>query len=289
MANEQVILAPNLAKKASVRNWFKKTLVPLVKQVREEKNSLLRPQWLRYYNLWALRGTEQSYHGRLRMYLPIGHRILENWVQKLRSDLFPESGKWFRNTPDSTMQEDRAVVINTLMMKMLKKQMRITSIFPGLLRNIGIFGTGLVEMGWKHDERLVPTLQKELNKETQQMEVQEILRQTVQYLGPTMRVIDPFLFYVYPYTVQHCREAELLFEDMMVGWDTLERMSKTAISPKTTPTWATRSRTGRRSRIPEKGVAPATPATSSLPSGSASRPGGSCRRARSSATTPSAP
>lgn len=227
---EQVILAPNLAKKASVRNWFKKELAPLIKIVREEKNSILRPQWLRYYNLWALRGTEQAYHGRVRMYLPIGHRILENWVQKLRADLFPESGRWFRNTPDSTMHEDKAIVVNAFMTKLLKKQIKILGLAPGMLRNLGLYGTSIVEMGWKHEERAVPTLQRVMNPQTGTLDVEEVLRQTVQYLGPTMRVVDPFLFYVYPYTCQYTKEAELLFEDMLVNWDTLERMSKANIS-----------------------------------------------------------
>ena len=228
---DQIVLAPNLAKKASVRNWFKKTLAPLVQTVREEKNNLLRPQWLRYYNVWALRGTEAAYHGRLRMYAPIGRRIVENWVQKLRADLFPDSGKWFKNTPDSTMLADRGVVVHELMMKMLKSQMKVTGIFPGLLRNLCIFGTAPVEMGWKHEEQEVPTLQTIIDPQTYQSNVQEVMRKTVQYLGPTMRPIDPFLFYVYPYTPQYPWEAELLFEDMLVGWATLERMSKTPIDP----------------------------------------------------------
>src|SRR5678816_1927582 len=156
---EQIVLAANVAKKASVRNWFKKTLSPLITRTREEKNNLLRPQWLRYYNLWALRGTEAAYHGRLRMYLPIGHRIVENWVQKLRADLFPESGKWFKNTPDSTTQQDTAIIVNSLMMKMLRKQMKVQATFPGLLRNLCIFGTAPVEIGWKHEESEIPTLQ----------------------------------------------------------------------------------------------------------------------------------
>jgi hypothetical protein len=228
---EQIVLAPNLAKKASVRNWFKKELAPLIKTVREEKNDLIRPQWLRYYNVWALRGTEASYHGRLRMYTPIGHRIVENWVQKLRADLFPESGKWFKNVPDSTTQQDRSVVVHELMMKMLRTQMKVQATFPGLLRNLCIFGTAPVEMGWKHEEWEVPTLQHVLNQQSGETAIEEVMRKTVQYLGPTLRVIDPFLFYVYPYTAQQPWECELLFEDMMVGWATLERMSKTPIDP----------------------------------------------------------
>jgi len=227
---DQIVLAPNLAKKASVRNWFKKTLAPLIKTTREEKNNLIRPQWLRYYNVWALRGTEASYHGRLRMYTPIGHRIVENWVQKLRADLFPESGKWFKNTPDSTMLEDRGLIVHELIMKMLKKQIKVQSIFPGFLRNLCIFGTAPLEMGWKHEEWEVPTLQRS-PQPGGGYAVEEVMRKTVQYLGPTMRVIDPFLFYVYPYTPQHPWECELLFEDMLVSWATLERMSKTPIDP----------------------------------------------------------
>jgi len=230
MAN-QIVLAPNLASKVSVRNWFDKNLRALVMQVRAEKNNLIRPQWLRYYNLWALRGTEQSYHGRLRMYLPTGHRIIENWVQKLRADLFPDSGKWFKNTPDSTSLQDRGVIVHELLMKQLRQQIKITSIFPGFLRNLCTFGTGLIEMGWKHEEREVPTLQAILDPETGQPKVEEMMLKSVQYLGPTMRVIDPFLFYVYPYTPQQPWECELLFEDMLVNYDTLELMADTPIDP----------------------------------------------------------
>src|SRR5215472_14926245 len=79
-------------KEGFCQELVKNTLSKLVTQIRTEKNQLLRPQWLRYYNIWTLRGTEAAYHGRLRMYLPTGHRILENWVQKLRADLFPDSG-----------------------------------------------------------------------------------------------------------------------------------------------------------------------------------------------------
>lgn len=227
--SDQIVLSPNLAKKASVRNWFKKTLSPLMIQVRTEKNQVIRPQWLRYYNQWALRGTEQSYHGRMRMYLPISHRIIENWVQKLRADMFPDSGKWFKNTPDSTTNQERATVVHELMMKLMKTQMKLTAIAPGLLRNMCIFGTGIAEMGWKHDETDVPSLISQMDPTTGKSTTVEGMKKVVRYLGPTMRIVDPFLFYVYPYTPQFTYDAELLFEDMMIGWDTIERMSDTPI------------------------------------------------------------
>jgi len=229
---DQLVLSPNLASKASVRNWFKKTLQPQILQVRTEKNQVIRPQWLRYYNLWALRGTEQSYHGRLRMYLPIGHRIVENWVQKLRADLFPDSGKWFKNTPDTTINEERGVVVHELMMKLLRDQIKVTGIFPGFLRNLCIFGTSPVEMGWKLDERDVPSLLSQPDPQNPgRAQVVEGVKKVTRYIGPTMRVIDPFLFYVYPYTAQYTYDLELIFEDMMIGWDTLERMADTPIDP----------------------------------------------------------
>ena len=227
--SDQLVLSPNLAKKASVRNWWKKTLAPQFIQVRQEKNQVIRPQWLRYYNLWTLRGTEQSYHGRLRMYLPIAHRIVENWVQKLRADLFPDSGKWFKNTPDSTANQERGTVVHELMMKLLRQQMRITGTFPGLLRTLCIYGTGIAEMGWNLDEQEVPSLLAEADPTTGVSQIVEGTKTVTRYLGPTFRVVDPFLFYVYPYTCQYVRNAELVFEDMMVNWDTLERMSDTPI------------------------------------------------------------
>jgi hypothetical protein len=230
--SDQLVLSPNLAGKASVRNWFKKTLSKQVIQVRAEKNQIIRPQWLRYYNLWALRGTEQSYHGRLRMYLPVGHRIIENWVQKLRADIFPDSGKWFKNTPDSTANLERGVVVHELMMKLMRDQVKITGIFPGFLRNLCIFGTSIAEMGWKLDERDVPSLISQPDVQNPgKTEIIEAVKKVTRYIGPTFRTVDPFLFYVYPYTPQSTYDLELMFEDMMIGWGTLERMADTPIDP----------------------------------------------------------
>lgn len=229
---DQLVLSPNIAGKSSVRNWFKKTLSKQMITVRAEKNQIIRPQWLRYYNLWALRGTEQAYHGRLRMYLPVGHRIVENWVQKLRADLFPDSGKWFKNTPDSTTNQERGVVVHELMTRMMRDTMKITGIFPGFLRNLCIFGTSIAEMGWKLDERDVPSLISQPDPMVPgQSQVIEGLKRSTRYLGPTFRTVDPFLFYVYPYTPQFLTDCELLFEDMMIGWGTLERMADTPIDP----------------------------------------------------------
>jgi hypothetical protein len=227
----QPVLSANLATKASIKEWYKKTLSPLVTHVREEKRGLLHPQWLRYWRLWTLKGQEQSYHGRLRMYLPTAHRILENWVQKLRADLFPQSKRWFKVEPDSTVNEERADTTQCLIQDSLENQVKITALFPGLLRNLCIFGTAPLDLGWLHDERFVPTLETYLDKTTGRSETQEVLRSETLYLGPTMRVVDPFLFYVWPYTPQFTWQAELLFEDMLAPWDTLERMARTWIDP----------------------------------------------------------
>jgi hypothetical protein len=227
----QPVLSANLATKASIKEWYRKTLSPLVTQVREEKRGLLHPQWLRYWRLWTLKGAEQSYHGRLRMYLPTAHRILENWVQKLRADLFPQSKRWFKTTPDSTVNEDKAEEAQNLIQDALQNQIKVTAIFPGALRNLGIFGTTILDVGWLHDERLVPTLETTLNPETGKSETEEVLRSETLYLGPTLRVVDPFLFYVWPYTAQFTWDAELLFEDMLAPWDVLEQMARTWIDP----------------------------------------------------------
>jgi hypothetical protein len=227
----QPVLSANLATKASVKEWYKKTLSPLVTQVREEKRGLLHPQWLRYWRLWTLRGSEQAYHGRLRMYLPTAHRILENWTQKLRADLFPQSKRWFKTTADSTMNEEKAETVQELLQEALEHQVKITAIFPGALRNLGIFGTAIFDVGWLHDERLVPTLQSRLDADTGKTKTEEVLRAETLYLGPTLRVVDPFLFYAWPYTAQFTWDAELLFEDMLAPWDVLEAMARTWIDP----------------------------------------------------------
>jgi hypothetical protein len=223
------VLSPNLAKKAKFRNWFKKEIAGHIKAVRDDRNAVLRPQWLRYRRMWTLRGTEQSYHGRLKLYIPTAHRIAENWEQKLKNDLFPQSGKWFKCKADSTVDEEKAQEIQTMMGKALMGKMAIKHKFPPLLRNLLVVGTSPVEIGWLHKERAIPTLQTIM--EQGKPVTQEVMRSVVQYLGPTFRNIDPFLFYVYPSTVQFVHEASLVFEDMMVDYATIKRQSQTPIDP----------------------------------------------------------
>ena len=223
------VLSPNLAKKKVVRRWFIKHVIPLIQNTRIERNAILRPQWLRYRRMWALRGTEQSYHGRLRLYIPTAHRIVENWQQKLKADLFPQSGKWFSCKPKSTVDDERACEVTAMMDEAIKESMQVKEKFPALLRDLGIIGTTIVDIGWLHEEKMVPTLQQIL-KDGRKI-TQEVMKDVVLYLGPTFRVVDPFLFYIYPPTVRTIKEAQLCFEDQMVDEDTLERMARTPIDP----------------------------------------------------------
>src|SRR6267142_4328607 len=100
-----VLRSRNLAADPAIARRCKEALAPLIQRTRRERQ-LLTQQWLRYDNLAKCRHDSDAYHGRLRAYLSVGHRVLENWATKRKNDLFPDSGKWFKITPESRDSED---------------------------------------------------------------------------------------------------------------------------------------------------------------------------------------
>src|SRR5262245_44626123 len=84
---------PNIAQKPGVRDVIERDLIPLVRRVRWERQTL-RNTWLRYSRIWNAERDQQSYAGRSKTYIATGRRVIENWVTKLKADLFP-TDDWY--------------------------------------------------------------------------------------------------------------------------------------------------------------------------------------------------
>ena len=218
------LLYRQLATDRSAVTKLRRDLLSLPPRMRDDKRPW-REEALRYDNIWKGRHDNQSYLGRLQLYLPIGRRILENWVQKLKQDLFPRSGRWFEVGTSHVKQEPTIPILETLFTKFAREWVQLRRQASPYLRTLVTLGTAPVEIGWRVSERLAPTLVRD--EETGEAIPQ--LEKLLDYLGPTWRQVDPYLFYVYPATVSNPWDARVLLEDALIEQAALRMMGDTDI------------------------------------------------------------
>jgi len=232
MPTETILLHPNLAGDKKIQAIVKDELVPLCNRVRKDRGQL-QEKWLRYGKIWKAERDKAAYDGRYRTYLAIGRRVIENWVQKVKQDLFPSDNEWFDVVPTREAVAHRIPAIKALFMQYFKKYMRLRRVSTPFLRGLITYGTGPVEIGWRLDERALPTLQEVLDEDGNPTnKFEEKIQTIIKYIGPTFRPVDLFLWYVYPNTQLEVSDASLVFEDMMVDQSQVEALSETPIDPR---------------------------------------------------------
>src|SRR5690349_4750543 len=104
-----LVLAKNLARDPQVVQRVKDEYLPLLKFVRDDR-SVLRDAWLRYLRIWGNKREHAAYHGRYQTYIPIGRRLIENYVTRVRKALFPDAD-WFGVKGRRVASEDRVPAV----------------------------------------------------------------------------------------------------------------------------------------------------------------------------------
>lgn len=225
-----ILKTPNLATDSSVVKKVKEEWAPLVQSTRQERK-LLQETWLRYDNLMKVRHDSNAYFGRIRANLPVGRRVMENWVVKLKNDLFPDSGFWMQIRAESQESEEGVATLEALFRRFLWDYMRVRRKAAPILRQLVCLGSSPIDIGWRYTEKEIPTLEKVYKETNGNMgRAKEVLKKIVEYVGPTCRPIDLFRFYVYPTSVNDVCDLTLLLEDMLLPWNTIERMGNTPIA-----------------------------------------------------------
>lgn len=227
-----IIRQPNLAPSTAIAKKVREEYGPLVQRTRNER-LLLNQQWLRYDNILKVRHDSASYHGRHRTYLAIGRRVIENWVTKLKNDLFPDSGKWFVVKAESRDSEEGVELLTSLYRRYLWDYMRVRRKSGPILRQLVTFGTSPIDVGWRFTQREVPTLERVWAESGENLErSREVVKKIVDYVGPTCRPVDLFRWYVYPASVNDLSDLSLVFEDILLTRNDIERLGRTPIDPK---------------------------------------------------------
>lgn len=226
------ILHPNLAKDPDARKRVEEEFIPLAKNTRNDRKPYDQTL-LRYYRIWSAERDQQAYNGRSKTYLPIGRRIIENWVQKLKKDLFANNNDWFDIVALRESFEQRIPAMKALFHYFLVKQMRLRRKSTPWLRQLVTLGTSPVAIAWRFDEELLPLLKDSIDQDGNIIpgKQERVVEKVVQYVGPTFRTVDLFAWFIAPVTVMDPRDAQIVFEEQLVSRGRLKELAKQPVAP----------------------------------------------------------
>jgi hypothetical protein len=101
-----------------------------------------------------------------------------------------------------------------------------------ILRGIIILGTQPLDIGWRVKASEIPTFEEisiEGGRGKSRRRMEETVKRVVEYLGPTLRPVDFFRWYMWPTTVNDLADADLCFEDFLQDPLELSKLSTTPI------------------------------------------------------------
>jgi hypothetical protein len=215
----------NLVRDPDVARRVKEELCPLLKRVRDDRQRL-RDKWLRYYRIWSVQHDQQGYRGRTNTYLPVGRRWIEQWVARLKRDLFPDTD-WFRCRALREEFEQRVPAKQALANYWMRRHMRLRRNALPWLRQLVMFGTSPVRNVWRVAEREQTALRDVLDEAGEPTGRTVSKVETVaDFLGPTFEPVDLFAFYVWPPTAARLDDALLQFEDRCIPRAEVLRFAK---------------------------------------------------------------
>src|SRR5215475_412629 len=219
----------NLARDPEIQARIRDELLPLIRRTRDDR-SLLRDRWLRYYRIWSLRHDYgQGYKGRTNTYFPIGRRWIEQWVTRIKRDLFPDND-WFACRALRKDFESRVPAKVALQKYWMRRYMRLRRHSLPFLRQLVTYGTSPVRNVWRVLEHEQPALRDILDDDgSPSGDTIETIEKVADFLGPTFEPVDLFAFYVWPVTASSVDTASLVFEDRCVQRAHIQRLAATPL------------------------------------------------------------
>jgi hypothetical protein len=221
----------NLALDPEIARRVKTELCPLLGRVRDDRQRL-RDKWMRYYRIWSVQHDQQGYRGRTNTYFPVGRRWIEQWVARLKRDLFPDQD-WFRCRALREEFEARVPAKQALQNYWMRRYMRLRRHALPWLRQLVMFGTSPVRNVWRVSEREQMALRDILDEGGAPTgRTKTVLEQVADFLGPTFEPVDLFAFYVWPPTAAGVDDATLIFEDRCLSRAEVQRFSRRPLDPR---------------------------------------------------------
>jgi len=221
----------NLALDPLIEQRVRDELVPLVRRTRQERNGVLRERWLRYYRIWSVRHDSQGYKGRTNTYFPVGRRWIEQWVTRLKRDLFPDQD-WFACNALREDFEARVPAKMALQKYWMRRHMRLRKHALPWLRQLVMYGTSPVRNVWRAIEHEQTVLRDVLDDDgAPSGKTIEQVEKVADFLGPTFEPVDLFAFYVWPPTAAGLDDCTLVFEDRCVPRSRVYALANKPLDP----------------------------------------------------------
>src|SRR5215475_12448897 len=220
----------NLALGPEIVTRVKNELVPLVKRTRQDRQ-VLRERWLRYYRIWGLRHDYQGYRGRTNTYFPLGRRWIEQWVTRLKRDLFPDQD-WFACRALREDFEARVPAKVALQKYWMRRHMRLRKHALPWLRQLVMYGTSPVRNVWRAVEHEQTVIRDVLDDDgSPSGRTVEQVEKVADFLGPTFEPVELFAFYVWPPTAAGLDDCTLSFEDRCVPRSRVYALANKPLDP----------------------------------------------------------
>jgi hypothetical protein len=221
---------PNLATDSTFRDEVKRLVIPQVKDTRRDRRTL-RETWLRYHRIWSATRDQEAYQGREALYFAKGRKIIDNWVRRLKRDLFP-ADDWFDVTALRASYAERESPTHTILDYFARHDADVRRNSSPFLRQLVTLGTSPIKVIWQQEEETLDVYRELLDPDgnpTRKAEKAEEL--VVRKLGPTFTPVDLFSWYVAPVTVRDPEDATFCFEDLLIPRGRVTGRAEQWISP----------------------------------------------------------
>jgi hypothetical protein len=182
-------------------------------------------QWLLYHSAWRGKNTRSFFRSDMfNHFIPAGRKSVEKYVTRAAQMLVP-SPEFFEVYPGDEIDSaagKRAESVRAFHTFLWSKKIKPYPFIRQLLRSYAIYSRAIA----KSYVRVVQD-----GDETQ--------------VWPHARAVDPFSFYAWPETVTDLDDGQVVFEDVMMPWETYQQNVKLKISDQieqrdlTKPEWPT--------------------------------------------------
>jgi hypothetical protein len=199
----------NWAGSNTVRERFKKEVLPLMEETRSQR-SKLNLSWSRYHKAWTKEHEFQAYLGKSNIYLPTTKRGVETKVSQAVAATFP-GDEFFIAEPERAEYSAMTADVQALEQNRVEAA-KVRMHAEAHYRQLYMKGNAPGRIHWKEKVFSTDARKKAVKTEEElygSMETQEAYA----YSGPCFTPIPAEDFYAWPPTVSTLEEADGVFED----------------------------------------------------------------------------
>jgi len=174
-------------------------LASRIPTIRNRRNTLT-DKWILNYSAWRGNHTRSFFKSdTFGHFIPAARRVVERFVTRGAQMLIPSS-EFFEVYPTDEMNDElgkKAEATKAYLLYIFRKKIKVYSFTKQLLRCLKLYARAIVKTGIKLEDSSAGSS-----------------------IWPTARVVDPFMFFVWPEIVTDMDNAQMLIEDNVMPWET---------------------------------------------------------------------